>query len=1637
MYFKKLELVGFKSFFDKTTLNFEPGITAIVGPNGCGKCLSAFSKVCLSDGSRVKIKDLVDLAIKNASKIEKIEDGLVAYCDLSQISVLSLNPQNLKIEPKPIYAFIKRRAPKYLLEIKTKSGKTVVTTHYHPFFSIKDGQIVDLKAEQLKIGVRIAVPRILVPIRTNSKFDLFQILKKFSYKDRMYVPYSQELSNFLSSIKTNYATYADMSNTLKINQLAVKSALDGQAMNITSFVTILENAKISEIPEFVKSLKSRSSGKIILPREMNTAIAKFLGYFVSEGWVNKNGQIWFVNGEEAVINDYILNTKSAFSVETHIFNHGPNAKDVIIYSSALGKFLEKAFGLVIGSRSKDKKIPSQIFSSNNETITSFLSALFEGDGYVSVDRRGSGDYFEYSTASKSLAEGVSSLLLRLGVFSVIRECKKAATNTELKKKNRYYSVFVYGIDNIKKLAHCLKFVGKKSEKLERIKLLDLKPNPNLDLIPEVNSLFKNLIKLSGIKVKRFKKISPKLVSYYENRCLPSRQGLLEALSIIAEHSSLTGLAKTIYDYLKLLTNSDIYWDEIVSIKKIYSEKWVYDLSILDTHNFIAEDIIVHNSNIFDAIRWVLGEQSIKALRGSQMEDVIFNGTDSKEPLSMAEVSLTFDNDKRFLSVDQSEVVITRRIFRSGESEYLLNKTLVRLKDILDLFMGTGIGAENYSLVEQGKIDLVLSSRPEDRRLIFDEAAGITKYKVQKKEALRRLEETEQNLLRINDIIAEVKRQIGSLERQANKARRYKEIFEELKQKEISLAILEENELIAQKDNIINQLNGLQVAEDRLLNIIQEHESKINTHRTDLKAMEDNIMTLKNRILNLDNLVLANEERINFNKEKTAELDENQKYLQAQIEQTKKRLVLDEEKLNNLKFEHDNITKNIEAKKLLLKEKEGHLSNLDFSIRTSLENVAKTKRNILELATKLTQANNQIADLSSKQQIYLARKKRLEVEKSKVGEEKAQVKSNLDNLVIELKDLEKTFQDLSIKINNTRYEQEQESLSLNNINVDIDSLEKEKLTLQSHKEFLERLKTKYEDISESMNAVVYLDKPPRDKVTGLVVRIKDYFPITSADKQALESAGFKLSGEAKPIDLDTQKIIQKLEKIGENLNALENTKKASLARIEELNRTVHNLQEESHNQEIALSNRRASHNTILEQFNKINEEEEVIAIELSDVGSELATLEKKITGLQPQLSGLDKEQKDSEDLILHEQDNIDLNHKTKEEVLVMIAQTKTELEGLGKRLDSDQATLKILDGTYEQDKESLLNLERQMKENNTKRENLVLEIKNLEAKIEQAHLDIECQNKNLKETEDKYKEISEGVSDAIEKMESDRKELDTLKNKLYELQMQNKDVDFKITSIKDRILQAYKIDLDTSCGILPETDKNILLQDIQRLKEKLDSCGTVNLVAIEEYDELKKRYDFLTQQQNDLVCAKESVHEAILKINRTTKKMFLETFERVRQEFRNYFKLLFNGGDAQVFLIDEQDPLESGIEIICRPPGKKLQNVLLLSGGEKSLSAIALIFAIFKVKPSPFCVLDEIDASLDEANVDRFSRILQEFVKDSQFIVITHNKRTIVNADVMYGITMQDSGVSKIVSVKFAENRTIKDKEPDAAVAEAV
>jgi len=1080
------------------------------------------------------------------------------------------------------------------------------------------------------------------------------------------------------------------------------------------------------------------------------------------------------------------------------------------------------------------------------------------------------------------------------------------------------------------------------------------------------------------------------------------------------------------------------------------------------------------SNVFDSIRWVLGEQSAKALRGSDMQDIIFNGTDTKQAVGMAEVSLSFDNENKHFPLEHEEVTITRRIFRSGESEYLLNRQQVRLKDIQDLLLGTGIGAESYSIIAQGKIDLILSSKPEDRRMVFDEASGITKYKAQKREALRRLEETEQNLLRINDIITEVRRSIGYLERQANKARRYKSTFEELKVKEIRLAIFQKNNLINEKFRITGQLDSLKNQEEGIQSEIKDQEARISQRNIELKELQENLQKIKDGILNSQNLIQNFTQHINFDSERIKEQDATNIYLQTQISQAKERLSLEEEKLKKLKEEELTLKQALAEKTLSLKSNEEQLNNLLTALKISQDNIVFSKKGILDMATKISGVKNELTDLNSRQQVFLARQKRLELEKAKVTEEKSQVEENLNSMYAELLALEKECGQINQNLAGFKAEAQDQTLALKEKVSSIEELERKKLSLQSQKEFLEKLKNQYEDISESMNATIYLDRQPVEKMTGLVVKIKEFQSADNVSASEPASAAFKVSGEAKPIDLDAQKVIEKLGKVEQDLQSLNGERHALEGQIQKLNSFVLELGSKAQEQELSLANKKTVHHTVLEQYNKVKEEEEIIDLELSDVKNEMEGLQTKLCVARQDLSGLELKDQDLQKAIQTEQENINLNSKLKEEVLVVIAQVKTEIENINSRLNSEDTSYTVLENTVGQEKANIAGLKDKISETQKRKQELIDETKEIEERIIRSTKEIELETSSLGQGQKRFEDLQDGMQDIVDRIEQGKKKLEAMKDNSYQLQMDQKDLDFKYQSLKERLMNAYKIDLDnlvsvnyereavpevgateseTQNGSVQETlavieteknvfniediqpvDENALSSEIDKLKERIDSYGTVNLVAIEEYDELKKRYDFLTQQQNDLVTAKESLQEAIQKINRTTKQMFLETFEQVREQFRNYFRLLFNGGDAQVYLIDEQDPLESGIEIICRPPGKKLQNVLLLSGGEKSLAAIALIFAIFKVKPAPFCVLDEIDAALDESNVDRFGRLLQEFSLTAQFIVITHNKRTIANANVMYGITMQESGVSKIVSVKFAEGKKEKEKEPEPVAA---
>ncbi|MFZ5800449.1 MAG: chromosome segregation SMC family protein [Candidatus Omnitrophota bacterium] len=1047
------------------------------------------------------------------------------------------------------------------------------------------------------------------------------------------------------------------------------------------------------------------------------------------------------------------------------------------------------------------------------------------------------------------------------------------------------------------------------------------------------------------------------------------------------------------------------------------------------------------SNIFDAIRWVLGEQSVRAMRGNRMEDVIFNGTDKRPAVGFAEVSLTFSNESKIIPVEYDEVTVTRRLFRSGESEYLLNKNVVRLKDILELFMGTGIGAESYSLVEQGKIDLIISSKPEERRLIFDEAAGITKYKSKKRETLNKLQDTENNLLRINDIITEVKRQINSLERQASKARRYREEFDRLKEMEIQMAKFDLGRLEKEKNELLLQLKELSEKEALLTQQTDAARQCFATENERISALDAKINEVNAQIIRLDGEVEMNRRHISLNKERIAETQTREARIKLQKEELVKVLAEQETKVNTFKEEMSALLDTVSQNTAALKKKQLSLEEINQALKQAQEAVARAKKNILEVSADQSKTRNELTEIFAQAQGLLARKRRLDLEKLKVASEKDQVEGNLKSIEEEIGSSDSKIKDLTGQRINLGLECENLKREAEAVREKISRAEAQVVRLESQREFLEDLKLQYQDMPEAINGLLFSVDPPKGNLVGILGKVKGVMPIEENHKQAAEEI---LKGadigklrriicETKFVDLDPQKIIARITEVKQEIESLQR-KEAELGEaLKEKTAGLTQLENLLHQEEILLSSKETQREAIREEFDKLNAESELVVSELSDTQRNLEELAQKEERLKKIGSSLEEKYRLESEVIHSNEELISRKSLEREQEKVAFAQLETELASLKEKEANANDTLKMLEDALNREKHNLDTLLLESDQSQEKIKSWEAEIAALELKSRQSVAAKDSLRFSLEAETSRREELAGSLKASQSRLSAFEEEITQFKNLSHSLQMQEQEINFKTQGLKERMLQAYKINIEETAGASAEgVNFAELGAAINKLKEKLEAYGTVNLVAIEEFDELKQRFEFLTQQQNDLLAAKESLHSTILKINRTTRQLFTDTFEKVTEEFKVYFRALFGGGEAQLLLLDPEDVLESGIEIVARPPGKKLQNISLLSGGEKSLTAIALIFAVFKVRPSPFCVVDEIDAALDESNVGRFSAMLKEFTHSSQFIVITHNKKTIVNADVMYGITMQETGVSKIVSVKFSDRKREQQGEPEVA-----
>jgi chromosome segregation protein len=1150
------------------------------------------------------------------------------------------------------------------------------------------------------------------------------------------------------------------------------------------------------------------------------------------------------------------------------------------------------------------------------------------------------------------------------------------------------------------------------------------------------------------------------------------------------------------------------------------------------------------SNVADAIRWVLGEQSAKSLRASKMEDVIFNGTDTKEPINFAEVSLTFSNESRMLPIDYDEVTISRRVFRSGETEYLLNKTPVRLRDIHELLMGTGIGTESYSIIEQGKMDLILSSKPEDRRFVFEEASGITKYKSKKKEAMRKLEQTEQNLLRISDIIQEVKRQIGSIERQARKAERYKVDFDKLKELEIKLSFYDYKDLKTQEKTLLVESGDLKEREKELDIETQALVSDISGFRRSVDELNIKISELKSRHSEITNSVDMNIHKIQIDKERIEEARFNQEALNKEIASINDKVAAARTVAEKLRDELSKVATAKLAKEKTIADKEALWSTISKEIEHTEEKIRSSKIQIVDLLARETRNKNELIKLGADVQNRNARKRRLSIEKETVERELQAVEQVKNGIEREFENIESRLSSLRSDIESKKITEQSMQQELSSLDSRIAHEEARRAAAISKIEFLEDLIKRHEGFHQGVKSILvkresdpgafsgvrgvlanmmkiergyeeaismflgddaqlvimekdsdisaaidylkdnklgkasFLSLETLDRISSLGASSARIVPQNSrplkdfikADPQyqkiidrIFDNAYLSLSTESWAADISSSQestlltktgmkyargrfsggssfdnaeslligrqdrvelLKSELNATGDEILGLNNSKREKALTIEALKAELGTLEDRLHAEEIMVANIMVKKDAQEENTKKLREELSVTDLELDEVNQTIEDLTKKGEALNLELNDIEKEnssvQRFIEEALLSTADK----RSQKENLALEVATLKTENQSVGREEDALKANLQKEEAFLFELEDMAMSKEGLLKDSRDKVKVFEEEILKLEAENGSISLELKALSGELASIDQSRAGLVEQLGRGEARKKDKDRELESLRNQIRDSDVKLTELNYKKSSLKERILQAYKEDIESIHVELEDSvDWDSIKTQVAELKDKLDKLGPVNLVAIDEHKELEERYSFLVRQQEDLVNAKDSLLKAIQKINRTTKELFLDTFQKIQVEFKTFFKTLFGGGQAELVLIDEQDVLESGIEIIVRPPGKKIQNIMLLSGGEKSLTAIALLFSIFKVKPSPFCVLDELDAPLDESNVVRFCTVLKEFLKMSQFIIITHNKRTIELADVMYGVTMQERGVSKIVSVKFMHHDT--------------
>jgi chromosome segregation protein len=1140
------------------------------------------------------------------------------------------------------------------------------------------------------------------------------------------------------------------------------------------------------------------------------------------------------------------------------------------------------------------------------------------------------------------------------------------------------------------------------------------------------------------------------------------------------------------------------------------------------------------SNVLDSIRWVLGEQSAKALRGGEMKDVIFSGTETRPPLGMAEVSLTFGDCEKDLGTAYNEVTITRRVFRDGASEYELNKTPCRLRDIHAMFMDTGIGRSAYSIMEQGKIDSILSSRPEDRRAIFEEAAGITKYKSQKKEALRKLENTEANLIRLADIIREVKRQIGSLQRQAGKARRYQASFEELAKLENRFGRYQFDSYSETIAKLQAEVDGAREKQEQLDAGVTDQESKVSAARSDLSVVEAELVRLREEQSAIRNALERAEQRAATNRARVDEFTGLRDQARQEIAGTEEKVRVAGDQLTHLNAQVENFTKLRRETQERFDEEQEALQMLTARIGNIEAERAEIEAEKFQQERLHQRQEQELAGLELQQRNFQLRIETLQAEQTALAQRSEEAQATASQHAARLAEAEALLAQRREALQQAQEARRENDETMRTADKARSDISRAHHQLQARRDALAQLQEQHASapqatqrllkfeiaeskrdfhgtlsshiavqagyeaplallLGEAVNALILNDDVSaqawRDKLTGkeqcAFAPLKTARPtplastaethasrfVTSEplsadlvaalleDAHVVEdlAAGWKLkaaqpqstvatkSGElitrsglllvgretgASLAVLTRQSELRKLEvelaDWAKKVIEVQGIADAARASLEEKTHLVEQARAAVQETEIALATHRQEERAAQGTVAQLKRQVDDATREMARLTAQEQVDHERHAKLRETMAAALAAQQEAEARMQELQAQLDQLADEEQTQTNALTESRIELATQTQQCDA-----------WQQQREPVANRLQELRE--------LIELRTRESadheqRVVQAREEISsAEREQVEKTEAQTRVAGEldvaltRRSEAQAKIDEQEVLLRTLRHEQHDVQSGRSENEVKLAeqklflgNLRERFRRDYQKELEDLPALTEEdavTDWTALEADVATKRAALDAIGPVNLEAITEYDELEQRYAFLTGQETDLLTAKDQILKAIQEINRTTQKLFAETFEQVKVNFHEMFTELFGGGKATLRLMDENDPLECGIEIEAKPPGKQPQSVSLLSGGERTMTAVALLFAIYMVKPSPFCVLDELDAPLDESNINRFIKILKRFQEQSQFVVITHNKRTISIADVLYGVTMEERGVSKFVSLRLQKRDT--------------